>query len=152
MDAKGFAAFIEKCIGLLNFVIEECQRAKASMVEMREATTEFEKLLPRQRIFQYWRKHWPQGKYPVVEEWSKIRAELDGGGLVLVRVGQSEAASFWIRLTSLTEWKDGLPGNGTFIPEHERDDYPQQTLCPKHGKTPSNAIWECVIHATRTGA
>lgn len=150
MDVAGFAQLRERVIAYLSYAIESMTSVKAQFVEQREMDAQIEKLLPRQRIYSYWRMYWPQGKYPLAQEWQLIRGELDGGALVFVRVGPSEAGSFWIRLMSLTP--EATPINGPFIPDKERDDYPLQTMCPLLGQTPANAIWECVIYSTRTGA
>lgn len=147
MDIAGLAQFREKAIAFLNHAIESAQKANASLELLREGDS-IE--LPRQRIYQYWRKHWPQSQYPSEQEWLLIRGEIETGSLVFVRVGQSEASSFWIRLMSLTP--EPTPLNASFVGEHEPDNVRPNPLCPVHGKTPANAIWECVIYSTRTGA
>lgn len=150
IDTQGLADYIEKCVAFTNYVIEQSQLTQASLIEMRGATTDLVNLVPRARIYQYWRKHWPQGQYPSVADWQLMRGELDAGALAFVRVGPSEAGSFWIRLMSLTP--EETPTNGTFIDQFAPDNTSPKSLCPLHGAKPANAIWECIIYSTRTGA
>ena len=149
IDTDGLSAYVEKCIAYTSHVLEQSKLAKASLIEMRGATADLANLAPRSRIYLYWRKEWPKGKYPTADDWTLLRGEIQTGGMVFAHVG-ANAPTTWVRLISLSDEPE--PKSAEWIQMQDSEMSTRAQLCPAFGANPKNAIWEARVFSTRTGA